>query len=79
MSSKLVKNGNGAGIVNPFATTILTLTVDDQFKSELKAPNLHPTQVTKILMNVLFDVMYGYIDAMVANTKDKQSESQIIQ
>lgn len=79
MSSKLTKNGNGGSIVNPFAQTVLSLQVDDQFQSQLHAPNLHPSQVTKILMNVLFDVMFGYIDAVMTPQKNQQEDSKIIQ
>lgn len=78
MSNRLVKNGNsGDRIVNPFAQTVLSLKVDDQFKTELQAPNMHPTQVTKILMNVMFDVMFAYIDATVNAQKSDDSNSII--
>ncbi|NRH21513.1 hypothetical protein HOO68_05740 [Candidatus Gracilibacteria bacterium] len=81
MSNRLVKNGSNGQIVNPFARPVLTLSVDDQFQSNLQAPDLHPTQVVKILMNVMFDVMFGYIDAVTKNMppKGEESESQIIQ
>ena len=80
MSNKLIGNGNDGRIVNPFAQNVLTLKVDDQFNTELKAPNMHPAHVTKILMNVMFDVMYSYIDTVTkANEKQPQSENNIIQ
>lgn len=80
MSNKLVGNGNSdRAIVNPFAQTVLTLTVDDQYRTELKAPNMHPAQVTKILMNVMFDVMFSYIDITVKAKENPQNENRIIQ
>jgi len=81
MSNKLIRTGNNGGgaIVNPFAQTVLTLKVDDQFNSELNAPNMHPAQVVKVLMNVMFDVLFTYVDAVSSKEKkDESAESGII-
>jgi len=68
MSSKLFREKGG--IVNPFSKTIITLEVDDQLQTRLVAPNVHPKEVAKILMNVMLDLLFGYTEA-VADAVDK--------
>jgi len=81
MSNKLVGNGNSGKIVNPFARPVLTLTMNDQAQTELKAPDMPPDQVIKVLMTVAIDVMFQYLNVVTTQRKpdDKQPESSIIQ
>lgn len=75
--SKLSKNGDGR-IVNPFAQTVLTLSVDDQFNANLQAPGLHPAMVAKLLMNTMIDVIFSYVETTKVKPEDEETKSQII-
>lgn len=69
MSNPLVKDSSR--IINPMAKTILKYEVNDQMQGHLEAPNMHPKDAAKLLMNMAMDLMFNYSEAVANHVKSE--------
>jgi hypothetical protein len=54
---------NNSAIVNPFAQTALTLTIDDQGQAKVDT-QLPPEVVVKLLTQAVLGMIFSYVDQM---------------
>lgn len=64
MSNRLVKNGmsavkNGSGLVLPGSEDVLVELIVTRAGVQLKAPNVPPNEVCKILNSIAVDIMFS--------------------
>jgi len=74
MSNKLVGDSK---IINPMAKTILKYEVNDQMQGHLTAPNMHPRDAAKLLMNMAMDLMFNYSEAIVEHAKIEIAKNEL--
>lgn len=78
---KLVKGNNDSGIVNPFAKTVLTVTMDDQMQVRVQT-DLPPDVVVKSLTNLAIGIIFEHAETLAAAAqlgKLKIQEQPLIQ
>lgn len=60
--------GIGGKLVNPMATTVLTLTVDDQNHVNLQSA-LPPNMTIKVLQGIVTDIIMNTIETQMSTSK----------
>jgi len=71
MSSKLIKGNGDGSIVNPFAKKVLTIEATDDGQTSINSP-LPPDAVCKILSNIIVDLQFKYMNALVQQAQQSQ-------
>jgi len=74
MSSPLLKDSR---IINPMSRIILKYEVNDQMQGSIHAPELHPRDVAKLLMNMAMDLMFSYSEAVVNQQKVEADKREL--
>ncbi len=66
---KLIEMSN---IVNPMATNVMVLAVNDQMQVNLQC-SLPPDQAIKILQATISDIMFSYINSRIESVSNRST------